>query len=185
MLTIMRRQPAAPLGRLLGRLLDNVHLETGACPKAPVGGASLWESPVNLGLNAPRPYSTAALAGESDWIHITGMRFFGRHGVLPEETRLGQSFLVDVKLEVDTSAAGASDALEDTVSYAAVYGDIKSVVEGAPCQLLEAVAHRAVGAVLREHPAVRQVDFTIRKLSIPGVPSVVESVAQSNPESVC
>ncbi|EFJ48393.1 hypothetical protein VOLCADRAFT_81158 [Volvox carteri f. nagariensis] len=121
-------------------------------------------------------HSIPVQIGDSDWIHITGMRFHGHHGVLPEETRLGQSFVVDLKLQVNTSRAGFSDDLEDTVNYAAVYGDVKSVVEGAPCKLLEAVAHRAVSAVLQRHPRVRQVDFTIRKLAIPGVPSVVESV---------
>ncbi|GIL86316.1 hypothetical protein Vretimale_13707 [Volvox reticuliferus] len=93
-----------------------------------------------------------------------------------QETRLGQSFLVDVKLQVDATRAGDSDALEDTVNYAAVYGDVKEIVEGPPCKLLEAVAHRAVNTVLQRHPGVQQVDFTIRKLAIPGVPSVVESV---------
>ncbi|KXZ44770.1 hypothetical protein GPECTOR_62g885 [Gonium pectorale] len=104
------------------------------------------------------------------------MRFHGRHGVLPEETRLGQTFLVDARLRVDTARAGASDALENTVSYADVYGDIKAVVEGPPCKLLEAVAHRAAESVLARHGGVHEVVLGVRKLSIPGVPSLVESV---------
>ncbi|KAG2431642.1 hypothetical protein HYH02_013219 [Chlamydomonas schloesseri] len=104
------------------------------------------------------------------------MRFHGRHGVLAEETRLGQPFVVDASLQVDTSRAGATDDLTDTVSYADVYKDIKGVVEGEPCKLLEAVAHRACAAVLAQHRGVREMRLAIRKLSIPGVPSVVESV---------
>lgn len=56
--------------------------------------------------------------------------------------------------------------------------DVKAIVEGPPLRLLEAVAHRAVSTVLERHAAVQQVDFSIRKLSIPGVPSVVESVGE-------
>ncbi|GFR52890.1 hypothetical protein Agub_g15523 [Astrephomene gubernaculifera] len=119
--------------------------------------------------------NSSAVPG-GDWIHLNGMRFHGRHGVLTEETRLGQTFVVDVRLQVDTERAGVSDELEDTVNYAAVYGSIRGVVEGPPCKLLEAVAHRACNLVLADHAAVREMVLSIRKLSIPGVPSLVDSV---------
>ncbi len=54
--------------------------------------------------------------------------------------------------------------------------DIRSVVEGPPLQLLEAVAHRGADLVLRRHPRVRAVRLGVRKLCIPGLPSVVDSV---------
>ncbi|GLI68302.1 hypothetical protein VaNZ11_012663 [Volvox africanus] len=157
----------------VGRLPSGALL---ACAQTPdlVDNAFLWASAVgHIALNR---YSTAPPTCTGDWIHINGMRFHGRHGVLPEETRLGQNFLVDIKLQVDATRAGASDALEDTVNYAAVYEDVKEIVEGPPCKLIEAVAQRAVNKVMLRHPEVRQVDFTIRKLAIPGLPSVVDSV---------
>lgn len=58
--------------------------------------------------------------------------------------------------------------------------DIKGVVEGEPCKLLEAVAHRACAAVLAQHSGVREMRLAIRKLCIPGVPSVVESVGEAD-----
>lgn len=54
--------------------------------------------------------------------------------------------------------------------------DIRSVVEGPPLQLLEAVAHRGADLVLRRHPRVRAVRLGVRKLCIPGLHSVVDSV---------
>ena len=41
--------------------------------------------------------------------------------MLPEERRLGQKFTVDLALSLDLRAAGRSDQLEQTVSYADVY----------------------------------------------------------------
>lgn len=122
-------------------------------------------------------YSEQQRAHEGeDWIHIRGMRFHGRHGVLPEETSLGQPFVADASLLVDVRQAGDSDRLEHTVNYAEVYSDIRSVVEGPPLQLLEAVAHRGADLVLRRHPRVRAVRLGVRKLCIPGLHSVVDSV---------
>ena len=38
-----------------------------------------------------------------------------------QEKQLGQKFIVDATLYCDVSKAGQSDALKDTVNYAAVY----------------------------------------------------------------
>lgn len=39
-----------------------------------------------------------------DRIELTGLRVFGRHGVLPHERADGQEFIVDAALWLDTSA---------------------------------------------------------------------------------
>lgn len=59
--------------------------------------------------------------GSEDRILLRGLVFHGYHGVLPEEQVLGQKFVVDASLSADLAAAGRSDDLADTVSYAAVY----------------------------------------------------------------
>ncbi|MDP6495393.1 MAG: dihydroneopterin aldolase, partial [Dehalococcoidia bacterium] len=45
------------------------------------------------------------------------MVFYGYHGVNPQEKELGQSFVVDVELEVELTVPGRSDDLKDTVDY--------------------------------------------------------------------
>ena len=57
----------------------------------------------------------------TDRIELRGMRFEGRHGVLPEEATAAQPFEVDVVLELDLAAAGASDDLGGTVDYGDVF----------------------------------------------------------------
>jgi dihydroneopterin aldolase len=97
-----------------------------------------------------------------DRILMEGMAFFGRHGVFPAERELGARFTVDVELEGDLRAAGASDRLDDTVNYARAYELVREVVEGEPCHLLEAVAERIAGRLL-QLPRVERATVRVRK----------------------
>ena len=49
------------------------------------------------------------------------MEFYGYHGVLPEENRLGQSFIIDLIVEIDLKKAGVTDDLEESISYVDLY----------------------------------------------------------------
>jgi 7,8-dihydroneopterin aldolase/epimerase/oxygenase len=89
-----------------------------------------------------------------DKIYLNNMAFYGYHGVLGEETRLGQRFNVDVVLETDLSKAGESDYLEDTINYAAVYDCVREIVEGPPRKLLESVAEGLAGSLLHQFPLI-------------------------------
>ena len=86
-----------------------------------------------------------------DYIHLRDMQFFGYHGVLPEETVLGQRFRASVSLAVDIQKAGQTDDLEDTVSYVGVYDICKEVIEGKPFKLIEAVAETVAGRILAQY----------------------------------
>ncbi|OZM55870.1 dihydroneopterin aldolase [Lottiidibacillus patelloidae] len=83
-----------------------------------------------------------------DKIYVSGMKFYGYHGVFPEENKLGQRFIVDVTLELPLKAAGATDDLEETVNYATVYETVKEVVEGPPKKLVESVAEEIAARLL-------------------------------------
>ena len=82
---------------------------------------------------------------------------------MEQERVLGQKFVVDATLEADLSAAGASDALCDTVNYASVYTLIRGILEGPPAALLESVASRICGAVLGAEPRVARVTVRLSK----------------------
>lgn len=99
----------------------------------------------------------------SDAILLEGLRFFGYHGLYPEERTLGQRFFVDVVAELDLRNAGLHDELDETVNYASLYGVVRSVVEGEPVMLIEAVADRAARSILESFPLVTAVEVTVRK----------------------
>ncbi|MFC0230972.1 dihydroneopterin aldolase [Bhargavaea ullalensis] len=87
-----------------------------------------------------------------DFIHLHEMEFYGYHGVLPEENKIGQRFRVSLSLAVDLAGAGRTDDLELTVNYADVFGLVRDVVEGEPVKLIETVAERIAKRVLAAFP---------------------------------
>ena len=101
-----------------------------------------------------------------DRILLEGMRFFGFHGNNPEEREMGQPFVVDLEVEADLSGAGRSDALVDTINYAALYRAVKGVMEGRARKLLEAVAQDIADAVLGGF-SVAAVRVRVRKTQPP------------------
>lgn len=102
-----------------------------------------------------------------DEISLTGLTFYGTHGVNPEETALGQRFEVDVSLWLDLAKAAATDTLEDTVSYSAIFKLVRLEVEGAPSRLLEHLAGRLVTSILGHDPRIERVRARVTKLNPP------------------
>ena len=101
-----------------------------------------------------------------DRIEISGLEAFGHHGVLDEERRDGQRFLVDVVLELDTAPAAATDDLSRTVDYAHVAQRLHDVVAGDPVDLLETLAQRLADVCLESQPVAR-VRVTVHKPEAP------------------
>ena len=113
----------------------------------------------------------------ADRIILTGMQFYGFHGVNAEERALGQPFVVDLEAELDLEPAGASDNLADTVSYTHLYRVVQDVMEGEPYNLLEAAATKIVDSVLTQQSAVAGVRVRVSKPRPPIRGSVIESAA--------
>lgn len=111
-----------------------------------------------------------------DQILLEGMTFYAYHGVNPEERVLGQRFIVDVALAVDLRRAGQSDDVADTVSYSAVFKLVRSIVEGEPRNLLEAVAEALATGILAGFPPVTRVTVTLRKPEAPVKGSMLDAV---------
>jgi dihydroneopterin aldolase len=84
-----------------------------------------------------------------DYIHLNDMEFYGYHGALPEETKLGQRFRVTLSLATSLAKAGKTDDLEETVNYAEVYSVCRTVVEGKPVKLIETVAETIADEIFR------------------------------------
>jgi dihydroneopterin aldolase len=80
------------------------------------------------------------------------MVFYGHHGGSAEERSLGQPFQVDLEAEMDLATAGASDRLEDTISYTHLYRVVKAVMESEPKNLLETLADEIARRSLESFP---------------------------------
>lgn len=107
-----------------------------------------------------------------DRIAVTGIRAWGRHGVLAAERELGQEFSADVVLHVPTAAAARADALERTVNYAEAAAAVAEEIAGEPVDLIETLADRIARRVLEiGAPMVRRCEITVHKPAAPvGLP---------------
>jgi dihydroneopterin aldolase len=101
-----------------------------------------------------------------DRIKLSGLRVFGRHGVLPEERTAGQPFVVDVVIGVDTLSAARTDKLAETVDYGKLAGRVADAVGRDPVDLIETVAQRVADLCLDE-PRVADVEVTVHKPEAP------------------
>jgi dihydroneopterin aldolase len=102
---------------------------------------------------------------------LSGLTAFGYHGNNPAERKLGQTFVADLEVVLDTERAAASDSIHDTVSYPRLEEAARKILEGEPANLLETVAERIAGTILKL-PAVVQV--TVRVSKRPPLPNLEE-----------
>jgi len=103
----------------------------------------------------------------SDRIFIKGLSLHAYHGVLAYESKVGQSFSIDLVLEIDLSDAARSDKVMDTVSYDKVAECASQTFCAKPCKLIEAAAGKVADAVLADFPRVLSVEVTIHKPHAP------------------
>ena len=102
-----------------------------------------------------------------DRIELRGLRVVGICGALPEERERAQPLEVDLDVEADLSASGASDALADTIDYGALCDAVARVVGQGTPQLLEHLAAELAAAVLAVDARATAVTVSVRKLRPP------------------
>jgi dihydroneopterin aldolase len=105
----------------------------------------------------------------SDRLSLIGMRFEGRHGVLPQEKVAAQPFEVDLVLHTDLAGAAASDDLADTTDYGALFDLVAAIVERRSFDLIEALAGAIADAVMAATDAahVEAIEVRVRKPKAP------------------
>lgn len=108
-----------------------------------------------------------------DKIILKGLVFYGYHGTLLEERKLGQRFVVDVTMETDLRTAGTNDDLTATVNYAEALALVKAIVEGPACKLIETVAERIAKRLLAMK-RVTAVEVCVKKPQPPLKGAVME-----------
>lgn len=101
-----------------------------------------------------------------DAVRLDEVRLRGYHGVLPQEQKVGNWFLVSLEVRLDLSAAAASDNVVDTIDYAALYRIIEEE-NAIPSKLLEHFAGRVLLRIGEAFPKVKEADIEITKTAPP------------------
>ncbi len=104
-----------------------------------------------------------------DEITLTGLRASAFHGVLEQERRSGQIFLLDVTIYLPLANAATTDDLDKTIHYGDLAEEIVAAVETDPVDLIETVAQRVADVVLAHKLAV----FTRVTVHKPSAPILV------------
>ena len=102
-----------------------------------------------------------------DKILMQNLGFYGYHGLLKEESILGQKFFLDIELDVNTKEAGITDDMTKSVSYADVYEVVKDIVENKRFNLLEALSEHIAKEVLEKFDLVKGIMVRVKKPEAP------------------
>lgn len=98
-----------------------------------------------------------------DEITIKDLIVFAKHGVLPEETVLGQKFLVSLHIFCDTRKAGMSDDLRHSMSYAEIAQECHNFLTENTFKLIEACAEGLARHLLLLYHKIRTIEIEIKK----------------------
>lgn len=101
-----------------------------------------------------------------DHLVIRGLEIYAHHGVFEFERRDGQTFVIDLDLEIDTRSAAASDDLSDTLDYGSLVAGVESAVKQDPIDLIETLAQR-IADVCLAYEMVERVEVTVHKPHAP------------------
>ncbi len=112
-----------------------------------------------------------------DEIRIEDLEVYARHGVFPEETKLGQRFIVSVTMYTNTRDAGKQDALDLSVDYGEVSHFVTAYMQEHTYKLIEAAAENLAEELLLKYPLLAGVELELKKPWAPvGLPLKYVSV---------
>ena len=99
-------------------------------------------------------------------ISLEGLEFFAYHGVHDFEKEQGNSFIVDVEVEVDVSEAEQTDELSGTIDYEKLF-NIVSDEMAIRSKLLEHVSSRICNSIFNNWNQIQHVKVRIGKMNPP------------------
>ena len=103
----------------------------------------------------------------SDSVFVTGLALHAYHGVMQHEADVGQTFELDLVLDIDLAEASRSDKLAHTVGYDQVVEVASRVFCGKRYRLVEAAAGAVADAILEHFAQVSCVEVTVHKPHAP------------------
>jgi dihydroneopterin aldolase len=103
----------------------------------------------------------------SDTVFVTGLALHAYHGVMQHEGEVGQTFKLDLVLDLDLTEASHSDRLAHTVGYDQVVDVTSAAFCARRYRLVEAAAGAVAQAILHRFAQVQRVRVTVHKPHAP------------------
>jgi FolB domain-containing protein len=123
------------------------------------------------------------VAQANDQLEICGLEVSCIIGDLPDERINEQTLKIDVVLFLDLRPAARSDDLDDTIDYAELCDEIRSLLKRAECRMIERAADCVSFICLRD-PRVVKVRVRIEKReTVEGLRAAAVMIERSEIES--
>jgi dihydroneopterin aldolase len=103
----------------------------------------------------------------SDSVFVTGLVLHAYHGVMQHEANVGQTFRLDLVLDVDLAQASRTDKIAYTVGYDEVVDAASRAFCAKRHRLVEAAAGAVADAILKRFAQVSAVRVTVHKPHAP------------------
>ena len=98
-------------------------------------------------------------------VALNNLQFFAFHGVLEEERKIGNNYLVDVSLEFHENAEVITH-INDTINYEYIYQLIRKRMN-VPTPLLETIVMETGNQIHNEFPDLKSIFISIKKMHPP------------------
>ena len=98
-----------------------------------------------------------------DKIFLKNVEIFANHGVFQEEKTLGQKFILDIELFLDTKEAGVTGDLTKSVHYGELCHKIEEVFTKESYDLIETAAQKVADYILHNYNLVHKVKVKLKK----------------------
>jgi dihydroneopterin aldolase len=100
------------------------------------------------------------------YLELKEMIFHAYHGVLEQERKVGNTYVIDLKIYFDLEQAMHSDDLADTVNYVSIYEIVKQEML-LPSNLIEHVAGRIIKHIRIDFPQIKNIEIRLAKKNPP------------------
>jgi 7,8-dihydroneopterin aldolase/epimerase/oxygenase len=114
----------------------------------------------------PKPVHLKQTPCTMDYLYLKGLRFYAYHGVFDQERKVGNTFMVDLKLGGDFSTACQTDVIDHALNYAEVYQVVAEAM-AIPSNLLEHAAERICQQLKATFPVISSLEVTLTKTNPP------------------
>ena len=108
-------------------------------------------------------------------IEVNGIKLYAFHGCLPEESKIGGNYVVDLTITTDFSEAAITDELAKTIDYVVVNQIVKEEM-GVRSKLIEHVGQRIVNRIKQEVGNIDTLRVKVTKIC-PPINGDVDNVA--------
>ena len=100
------------------------------------------------------------------YILLENIIIHANHGVFPQETTVGNTFVINLKIKADLSHPVKNDDVDDTINYATVFDIVKKEMQQ-PSKLIEHAGGRIITALKKNFPAIEEIELKLSKQNPP------------------